>query len=201
MNNLQEQVEKHLAGENVMVLFTGDKCSSILMKVTESTKVKAIFLDTGFQFDDILKIAESYGERIHIIRNDGVTEHPDINMRDCCYKRKSNSLADYLSKNEIERLIVPFTAEDNKIGIEDSYLYGVTGISIIRPFYEITNKMIWSFLKSEDIPSARIYNKGYRFVDCKCCITRFGRRIEEKTVRKDDFDIETEEKLKALGYM
>jgi phosphoadenosine phosphosulfate reductase len=91
--------------------------------------------------------------------------------------------------------------EEKKQGIENSYIKGIENIEIIRPLADMTERDVWRCIHENNMPFSSIYNKGFKVIDCKCCTTRIGRKSQDKEHKGSDFDKETLEKLKSLGYM
>lgn len=201
INRIKQYLQVKTAGKRAVLLCTGDNGSTILMDIIKDRNIKPVFIDTGYHFDEIISCIEGYKDRIEVVRNDDAVAEPSAGMSECCRQRKSDVLEKYLDHENAQCLIAPFTDEGKNNGIEDSYLSGINNMQIIRPLADLKESELWTLIKGRDIPFAKIYNKGYKFVDCKCCTTRHGRKKLNKTSKTHDLDRETEEKLKALGYM
>lgn len=202
IEQIKKYLEKAISGKRPVLLFTGDKGSTLLLKIIEdidNIDVRKIFIDTGFHFDEILDYVKELSHKIEIIKNNNATMDSSINMDKCCKQRKVETLKQYLSNVRADCLIVPFIDEEKKYGIEDSYLDGIESVEVIRPLFTLTERDIWINIKENKLPFSTIYNKGYRIVDCKSCTTRTGRKVPQSM--KNEFDEETIEKLKSLGYM
>ena len=201
MQEIKKNLGGYLRGKKSIFLFTGDKGSALLMSVIKEMEVSIIFIDTGYQFNEIIDYAKSLSSKIEIIKNSNVSIDYTSGMSECCYQRKTKVLKEYLDNTNAECLIVPFINEEKDNGIEDSYLNGINNIKIIRPISDLTERDVWIKIKEYRLPFSPIYNKGYRLVDCKCCTTRHGRRKYIEEDKNRGLDKETEEKLKSLGYM
>lgn len=209
MKQIKKNLEESICGGGTIFLFTGDKGSTLLMNVVKDLtaaqagmNVSIVFIDTGYQFDEIMNYVKNLGSRIEIIKNNGVSINHTIDMDRCCGQRKVEALKEYLVNFKSECLIVPFIDEEKGNGIEDSYLKGINNIKIMKPLADLTDRDIWIKIKKYKLPFSTIYNKGYKIVDCKCCTTRHGRRKQgDENNRDKGFDKEIEEKLKSLGYM
>ncbi|MEM3101647.1 MAG: phosphoadenosine phosphosulfate reductase family protein [Candidatus Nitrosotenuis sp.] len=202
--NIKNYIVEVVKNKRIVFLFTGDKGSTLLMNLIydiRDIEIKTIFIDTGFHFNEILDYIKDVPYKIEIIRNNKATIDSSVDMHKCCYQRKVETLKHYLSDVRADCLIVPFTDEEKKIGIEDSYLSGLQDIEIIRPLANITERDIWKSIKENKMPLSKIYNMGYRVIDCRPCTTRTGRRVPQDQVLSREFDNETIEKLKSLGYM
>ena len=201
MQQIKENLKRQICkGENVL-LFTGDKGSAFLLNIVKDMNVKIVFIDTGYHFDEIIDFYESFGGKIEIVSNSNVSLNYWHDMIECCKQRKMEALRGYLDKVKAECLIVPFIDEEKRNGIEDSYLSGIDNIKIIRPLADLAERDIWMKIREFKLPFSRIYNKGYRIVDCKPCTTRFGRKKHDSDADSGDIDNETKEKLISLGYM
>ncbi len=204
LKHIKEHLEKIIKDKQVVFLITGDKGSTILINIIngiDDRKFKTIFIDTGFHFDEILNYIRELPYEIEIIKNSNATLDRSVDMDKCCEQRKVEILRRHLADVGADCLIVPFIDEEKKFGIEDSYLSNIGNIEIIRPLSNLTDRDIWVTIKEHKMPFSKIYNRGYRVVDCKCCTTRTGRKVPQKEVLSSEFDSETIEKLKSLGYM
>jgi 3'-phosphoadenosine 5'-phosphosulfate sulfotransferase (PAPS reductase)/FAD synthetase len=201
MQKIKKDLEEYIKGKKSAFLFTGDKGSALLISVIKDIGISIIFIDTGYQFNEIIDYINSLGSKIEIIKNSNASIDYTSDMSECCYQRKTKALKEYLDKTNAECLIVPFIDEERNNGIEDSYLNGINNIKIIRPISDLTERDVWIRIKEYKLPFSPIYNKGYRFVDCKCCTTRLGRGKYIEEDKNGELDKETEERLKALGYM
>ncbi len=201
MQEIRKVLEEDISRAKSVLLFTGDKGSTLLLDVVQNMNVNIVFIDTGYHFDEIMDYVKSSGNRIEIIKNNNTSIDPAVDMDRCCNQRKAEALKDYLDRVKAECLIVPFRDEERGNGIEDSYLEGIDNIETRRPLADLTERDIWVKIKENKLPFSTIYNKGYRVVDCKCCTTRHGRKKQGGENKEKELDRETEEKLKSLGYM
>ncbi len=209
MEQIRKNLEETIAGKKSVILFTGDKESTLLMNaVKDLTAVQAgmniivVYINTGYQFDEIIDYVKSLGDKIEIIKNKNVSVVPTSqnDMDKCCNQRKAESLKEYLDNVKAECLIVPFREEEKAYGIEDSYLNGIDNIKIVKPLADLAERDVWVKIKEYKLPFSAIYNKGYRVVDCKCCTTRHGRKKRGEKKNKG-LSKEIEKKLGLLGYM
>ncbi len=201
MRQIKKNLEKFISGKRTVFLFSGDKGSTLLMNVVKDINVNIIFIDTGYQFNEIIDYVKSYGSKIEVIKNSNASIDYIVDMDECCHQRKAKVLKEYLSNTNAESLIVPFRDEERDNGIELSYLNDIDNIKVIRPLANLTERNIWIKIKENKLSFSAIYNKGYKIVDCKCCMTRHGRKKREGVDGTEELDKETEEKLKSLGYM
>ncbi len=209
MEQIKKNLEETIAGKKSVFLFTGDKESTLLMNIVKDlTAVQAgmniivVYIDTGYQFNEIIDYVKSLGDKIEIIRNKNVSVVPTArnDMDKCCSQRKSKSLKEYLDNVRAECLIVPFRDGEKANGIEDSYLNGIDNIRIIKPLADLAERDVWVKIKEYKLIFSTIYNKGYRVVDCKCCTTRHDRKKRGEKKNKE-LSKKIEKKLESLGYM
>lgn len=209
MEQIKENLEETIAGKKSVFLFTGDKESTLLMNIIKDlTAVQAgmniivVYIDTGYQFDEIIDYVDSLGDKIETIKNKNVSVVPTArnDMDKCCNQRKVESLNEYLDNVKAECLIVPFRDGQKADGIEDSYLNGIDNIKIIKPLADLAERDVWVKIKEYKLPFSKIYNKGYRIVDCKCCTTRHGRK-KQREEKSKELSKKIEKKLESLGYM
>jgi phosphoadenosine phosphosulfate reductase len=184
-----------------VVLFTGDIGSTLLLDAVKDLNVDIVFIDTCFHFNEIMVYVKSCGDKVVVIKNSDVPVKPEDNMDQCCYQRKAEMLKVYLDSRGAQCLIVPFIDEEHAAEIESSYLSGIDNVEIIKPLYGIAESDIWTSIKERRLPFSKIYNKGYKSIDCRYCTTRHGRKKQDGYKKAEILDKKTEEKLKALGYM
>lgn len=201
MKNLREEIIRAAGGLKTVLLFTGDAGSALLLEIVKDMDLGAVFIDTGYHFQDSCDYIKNLGYPIEIIKNEDVSVLPEDGMKECCRQRKTGALQKYLDSNNADCLIVPFRDDEKDIGIEDSYVGGLSKIKIIRPLASLSEKDVWSKINENKLTFSNLYKKGYKFIDCKCCVTRFGRKSLDKSEQPDEVDRETVDKLKALGYM
>ena len=200
MQKIKKDLGEYIRGKKSVFIFTGDKGSTLLMSVIKDMEVSIVFIDTGYQFNEITDYINRLGSKIEIINGNASVDFTS-GMSECCYQRKTKVLKEYLDKTNAECLIVPFIDEERNNGIEDSYLNGINNIQIIRPISDLTERYVWIKIKEYKLLFSPVYNKGYRFVDCKCCTTHRGRKKHVESDKNGELDKETEERLKLLGYM
>lgn len=201
IKHIKKNLEESISGRKAVFLFTGDKGSTLLINIVSDMNIGIVFIDTGYLFDEILDYTKKITDKVEIIESHNATIDSSVDMHKCCNQRKVEVLKEYLSNVRAECLIVSFIDEEKKYGIEDSYLNGIENIEIIRPLADFTERDVWTGINEYNIPFSSIYNKGFKVVDCKCCTTRIGRKKPAEEHVKGDFDDETVEKLKSLGYM
>jgi phosphoadenosine phosphosulfate reductase len=197
---IKENIEYFVRGKKAILLLTGDKGSSLLFNIVREMKMRSVFIDTGYHFTEIVSHVED-NNNIDCVRNHDATAEGSDDMQKCCGQRKGDALRSYLSSVEAECLIVPFTAEEKKFGVEDSFLNDIKNIAILKPLYDLTEGDIWTMIREHDMPFSSLYNKGFKIIDCECCTTRIGRTPPSDEKSKSDLDEETVDKLKSLGYM
>lgn len=201
MQDIKKELREYIRGKKSVFLFVGDKGSTLLMDIVKDMEVSIIFIDTGYQFNEIMDYTKSLSNKIEIPKNSNASINYTSDMNECCYQRKVKVLKEYLDDTNTECLIVPFINEERNNGVEDSYLHGINNVKIIKPLASLTERDVWIKIKKYKLPFSTIYNKGYRFVDCRCCMTRHGRKEYSADNKNKGLDKETEEKLKSLGYM
>lgn len=201
IKSIKKNLEELIRGKKAVLLFTGDKGSTLLINIVSDMDVNTIFIDTGFHFDEIVNYIEKLDDKIEIVYNHVATIDSSVDMHQCCYQRKIEVLREYLSNVRSECLIVPFTGEEMESGIEESYLNGIENIEIIKPLAGLTEREIWIMIDENKMLFSSIYKRGFKVIDCKCCTTRIGRKRPGEEQRSSDMDKETVEKLKSLGYM
>jgi 3'-phosphoadenosine 5'-phosphosulfate sulfotransferase (PAPS reductase)/FAD synthetase len=201
MRQIKEELEEIAGRKKCVFLFTGNKESTLLMSFLNDMKIDAVFIDTNCQFDEINEYARSFGSALEIVKSENVSVSSADDFQKCCYQHKVIPLKKILEAKKADCLIVPFRDEEIGNGVENSYLQDIDNIKIIRPLSDMSEAEVWTMIREKKLSYSDIYNKGYMIVDCNCCTTRHGRKMHRNPAETDKFDRETEEKLKALGYM
>ncbi len=210
MQQIKKNIKESISDKNAVLLFTGDIGSTLLINIVKDlTTVQAgmniqiVFIDTGYHFKETMDYIKKTDSRVKTIKNKTVSIVPTTrnDMDKCCTQRKTVTLKEYLDDIKAECLVVPFRDDEKLYEVEDSYLKSIDNIEIIRPLVDLTERDIWTKIKEHNLSFSSIYNKGYRFVDCKPCTTRFGRKKQSENHKNEVIDKEIEEKLKSLGYL
>jgi len=204
MRSIQEigcELKERIKRKEGVLLITGDKGSTLLLDILKGSNIKSLFIDTGIHFDEVVEYIKDLEKEVDIINSKNTADVTPDNMVKCCRQRKAEPLKKYLYDIKAEYIVVPFTEEDKRNGLEDSYLNGLEGIEIIRPLYDVADRDIWVYIKEHSLAFTSLYRKGYKVIDCRECTTRIGRRRPDKETDNGSFDSETIEKLKSLGYM
>ena len=68
MQQIKENLEEYIRGKKSVFLFTGDKGSTLLLNVVGDMNMNIVFIDTGYQFDEIMNYVKNLGSKIKIIK-------------------------------------------------------------------------------------------------------------------------------------
>lgn len=201
MDKLREEIIRAAGGLKTVLLFTGDAGSALLLEIVKDMEYGVVFIDTGYHFKDSYEFIKNLDHNIEIVKNKNASILSEDGMKECCRQRKTEALRKYLDSNNVDCLILPFRDDEKDVGIEDSYIRGLGKIKIIRPLASLSEQDLWVKINKNKICFSSLYKKGYKFIDCWCCITRFGRKCQDNVELINEVDRETVDKLKALGYM
>ncbi|MGI9553789.1 MAG: phosphoadenylyl-sulfate reductase [Thermodesulfobacteriota bacterium] len=88
----------------------------------------------------------------------------------CCQIRKTNPLNRYLKTldgwiTSIKRDQTESRATAQKFEIDTIH----DGILKVNPIVDWTDEMVWDYIKSNNIPYSKLYDKGYQSIGCEPC--------------------------------
>ena len=88
----------------------------------------------------------------------------------CCQIRKTNPLNRYLKTldgwiTSIKRDQTESRATAQKFEIDTIH----DGILKVNPIVDWTDEMVWDYIKSNNVPYSKLYDKGYKSIGCEPC--------------------------------
>ena len=149
MDQIRKKLKEQLGSDKSVFLFTGDKESTLLLDLVSEMNVSVVFIDTGYHFEEVMEYVRKLGSRIEILKNEDATVDWTIDMNKCCAQRKVEVLSEYLKNVKAECIIVPFTEDKNSREIYNSYLKEISGLRILKPMADLSQRDIWMKIKEE----------------------------------------------------
>jgi phosphoadenosine phosphosulfate reductase len=214
--NLEEKIQKskeilETAIEkfkpNIATTFTGGKDSttvlSLIREIYGNVPIPVIFVDTGLKFKETYEFIEKLKNRwsLHLIvaKNEDALKQiePAKDKEKCCYLLKVVPLSRCIKENNFRGLITAIRWDEQEARANEKYLSKREDHWRIQPILHWTEKDIWDYIKSRNIPYNPLYDKGYRSLSCTPCT--FPSEEGERAGRAKEKEI-IMERLRALGY-
>jgi len=180
-------------GERLCLTCSWQKQSSVLVHMVSELglEIDVIELDTHLFFRESYETRERLVERygLSLIRPEIITiaeQHAreganlwETNPDRCCHVRKVEPLIEALAPYDawisgIRREQSPSRADTRKVERSDRY-----GVWKIHPLADWTERDVWRYIESNDIPYNPLHDGGYRSIGCIPC-TRPTRPDEEE---------------------
>ncbi len=199
--------------EGIFVAWTGGKDSTValdlwnnfLIETRPDLGVRALNLDTGYKFPEVLhfrdEVARERGIDLRVIRPD----KKELEMAEraskveCCRKLKVNPLQDAITQHCVQGLVTgirrdehPSRENTREIQEKDA------GYIQINPIAHWTEMDIWSYTVLHGLRYCSLYDRGYRSLGCAPCTFRDS-EPGERTGRDREKE-ESLEYLRSLGY-
>lgn len=200
-----------LYGPDTTVGWTGGKDSTavlylwrmVLAETAPGTPVRALNLDTGCKFPEVLRfrdrLAGEWNIDLHIVRS-GIELHKYPLAADpvtCCRDLKISPLAAAIAELKIPALLTGVRADENPQRHHRHWLEEHTGHVRAMPILEWSELDIWTFQVRHSIPWCGLYDQGFRSLGCVPCTSRSGHG--ERSGRDGRKERQMEQ-LHSLGY-
>lgn len=195
----------------IAVAWTGGKDSTLALwlwrqVVGESGQVKAVTVDTGCKFPEVVsfrtRVAEEWELDHHVVHS----ADPDFppapsNPLACCQRLKVDPLKAALRELGIEVLITGIRRDEHPSRAERQFAERRIdpGYIQLNPLLELTEMDVWAAHLGRGIPYCELYDQGYRSLGCVPCTAHPDSADGERGGRSQAKD-ERLEQLTALGY-
>jgi phosphoadenosine phosphosulfate reductase len=189
-------------GERLCLTCSWQKQTSVLVHMASELDldVDVIELDTHLFFKETYETRERIVERygLKLVRPEIITvaeqhkrEGPNLWERDpdrCCHIRKVEPLIEVLEPYEawvsgIRRDQSPSRADTRKVERSDRY-----SVWKIQPLADWSEKDVWAYITTNDIPYNPLHDAGYRSIGCIPCTRPIRPDEEERAGRWADSD-------------
>ena len=159
--------------------------TDMLMKINEDARIFTI--DTGRlnqeTYDVMEEVKTKYKKNVEVLFPDfkeveKMVSEKGINLFYkgvenrilCCRIRKTNPLNRYLKTldgwiTSIRREQTESRATAQKFEIDSIH----DGILKVNPIVDWTNEMVWDYIRSNNVPYSKLYDKGYQSIGCEPC--------------------------------
>lgn len=193
---------------NIGLLWTTEVGSTIVLYFTRHIfrDIPVLFVDTTLHFN------ETYEYRDELVRLWGLnlilaTPREDYNRVNedragCCKRLKVEPMLEKMEELNLKALIAGSTWDQKSGCTEEDYFSEADGAGIwphqiVHPILHWTERDLWTFVKTRNIPYNPLYDKGYEIIDYKSCS---GRKRNPRESRTEEDKRKILERLRALGY-
>ena len=202
-------------GDKVGLAFTGGKDSSVLLDLTRRAfdgkiPFKVITIDTSAEFPEIRefieKLKQAWGFDLLTYSNKEAIKagYPIAKDKaDCCNALKTMPLKQSIKDLHLKAMMTGIRKDENEARANEVYFSKRKDPHHFRvhPILHFTEADIWSYIKLNNLPYCKLYEEGYRSIDCAPCTqkTTMDKSIAERSGRSRDKEAAMD-KLRKLGY-
>jgi phosphoadenosine phosphosulfate reductase len=181
-----QEVLAHVVGEfhpRLYVACSFQKEASVIldMLLAIEPEARVFTLDTGVLFPETYetwrRIEQRYGVEIDVYRGEWIDGMWQRDPDGCCGLRKVEPLERALSDVDawitgLRRDQSPTRAQTPKLGPDD----GHPGKLKCAPLADWTEKDVWRYIASRDVPYHPLHDRGYESIGCTHCTVAGGGR-------------------------
>lgn len=201
---------KRFERDRIAVAFTGGKDSTTLLHLIKTAyggKVpfKVFNIDTSVKFQEIYEIrdliARAWNLDMIILRNEDPQKAIEKakDSAECCFLLKTNVLNEGIRKYGIGALMTAIRWDEQESRAGEKYFSGRSDHTRVHPILHFMEKDIWVYIKSNNIPYCKLYEKGYRSLGCAPCTKPSDHQGSERSGRSLDKE-EIMKTLREMGY-
>ncbi len=174
------------------IAFSGGKDSTILLDlVREIDKgIPCVFLDHGRHFPETYEFVKTIPNMQNITKTDW---EPD--PVSCCGPAKIELIEMAIRALKLDILFVGIRRDEHPARDVD-YEEQFPTHKRVYPILDLSEKDVWKYLNSKNIPTNSLYDKGYRSVGCVNCSSPGGKDEREGRGSKEL----VMKRLRELGY-
>ena len=209
------QILDEFGVEHIAVAWTGGKDSTVALHLwgqvlgrrNEKSAVRAVNLDTGLKFPEIIafrdRMTREWQIDLHVVR-------PDVRLADypvaenpvtCCRDLKITPLKRAVSDLGLAVLVSGVRGDENEERRDRPVREQRSDPDhiLVHPLLHWSEMDIWSYHVQENLPYCELYDQGYRSLGCMPCTTLPGAGGDERSGRNQDKEAQMEQ-LRSLGY-
>lgn len=200
--------------EHVHVAWTGGKDSTLVLYLWAEflrgqgsrEKVRALNVDTGLKFPEVVHFRDKMAEKMNIALNVArpgwdLASYPVAEDKiKCCTDLKISPLNRAIQDLDIKCLITGIRMDEHPTrGWRSSFEDEGFSCTRANPVLDWTEMDVWTFIWQEGLEYCSLYDRGYRSLGCMPCTDRGGWAPEERAGRDPSKDgmLDT---LRSLGY-
>jgi phosphoadenosine phosphosulfate reductase len=196
----------------IALAWTGGKDSTVTLHLLREmgggiVPVPVLNIDTSVKFKEIYEfrdqLAASWQLDLRVERNEAAIKAITIaaDKEECCRLLKVEVIHQALRKYSWEALITGLRWDEHPDRSEEPYFTEIEDPVHVRvnPILHFTERDIWEYIRSNQVPFCSLYLKGYRSLGCEPCTQiGFGGRGERSGRNQDKEEIMR--RLRTQGY-
>jgi phosphoadenosine phosphosulfate reductase len=199
--------------EEIAIAWTGGKDSTVLLHCIKSIygniPFPVVFNDSGMEFpeiyDFIRNISEKWKLQLTIVPHTKQDQEDYLKTQDFFSKRrfsrvmKINAINEYLKDSPVKSLMAGIRWDEHWARSKEKYISPRNGHTRIHPLLHFTEKDIWTYIKTNNVPYVTLYDQGYRSLGEKTFTQKAEPGEGERSGREQEKE-SLMEKLRNMGY-
>ncbi|HEX54809.1 MAG: phosphoadenosine phosphosulfate reductase [Candidatus Altiarchaeales archaeon] len=205
---IREAVERFK--DKIAIAWTGGKDSTVVLGLTRElfngrVPIPVLFVDTTVKFketyDFINKLKREWNLNLVIARNEDALKKIEIakDRERCCHLLKTEALNMAIKNNGWKAIIAAIRWDEQEARANEKYFSPRKNHIRVHPILHFTEKDIWDYIKSRNLPYHPLYDKGYRSIGCEPCTKPSVEGGSERSGRAQDKE-EIMRRLRDFGY-
>jgi phosphoadenosine phosphosulfate reductase len=199
-------------GNNMGIAYTGGKDSTVLLSLVRKAfngkiPFKVINIDTSVDFPEIYELIEKIRKEweldFTVYSNYEALKYIKIaeNAEECCKLLKTIPLKKAVEDLKLNALMTAIRRDEQEFRSSESYFSKREEPSHYRihPILHFTEKDIWDYIKTNNIPYCSLYDKGYRSLGCVPCTSKSLDGGSERGGRSKSKE-QIMDRLREFGY-
>lgn len=198
------ETEMSYGKRNIGVVWDGGNGSTVLLHIIKSVyeekiPFRVITIDTSAilnEMQDFIKrLKDEWRIDLITLKSEDAKSVLESNKdKDkCCYLLKTKVLEDGMKKLGIKALMTAIRWDEESSYANEQYLSKGGDYVKINPLLHFMEKDIWEYIRANNVPYCKLYDKGYKAIRCIPCV-----EVTEEKGKGDKEEII--ERLKSLGY-
>jgi phosphoadenosine phosphosulfate reductase len=207
---LQEALQRFEG--KIALAWTGGKDSTTALHLLREVNgghvpIPVLNIDTSVKFKEIYdfrdRLAAEWALDLRIESNVEALKTIKIaeNKEECCFLLKAEVIRASLDKYGWQALITGIRWDEQPERGREDYFSPQHNPEHIRvqPILHFTEKDIWQYIKTYDVPYCELYHQGFRSLGCEPC-TRHGHHGGPERGGRDPKKEEIMKRLRKMGY-
>ncbi len=179
--------------------FGAEGCAILAMLseiITDTSQVRLINLETGYQFQETLdlreRIREKYGIEVEYVRAEESVEAMEARFGGAIYGTDPDTCCRIRKIEPLKRTVVGYNAWISAIRREQTHARKGAGVvewdskfqlAKVNPLANWTKRDLWNYLLENDVPYNPLHDQGYPSIGCQPCTKRVGEGEDERSGR------------------